>query len=425
MAELIRKRWLSEGLTGLPRRHRQPCEYDAYLPDPIAGRTFSISGEVAADIADAEQAIVRLDASGIALTDSEPLARLLLRAESVASSRIEGLEIGARRLLRVEMEQKLGLGSGDATAREVLSNVDAMAWAVDSVVRGTELSTKYLLEVHRRLLAGTRLEARAGQVRSEQNWIGGSDYNPCSASFVPSPPENVTGLLDDLCSFCNEDSLPAIAQAAIAHAQFETIHPFEDGNGRTGRVLIQLILRRRGLVSRIVPPISLVLATRSRAYVEGLTATRYLGAPDSQEASDGINVWLATFAAASHRAVDDAIAFEERSAEIIETWRRRLGRVRAGSAAALLLNTLIGAPVLTVGIAAQLIGRSFQQTNDAIGRLTEAEILRPINLARRNRAFEATEVLDAFTDLERQLASPEGNTRVSRPSRRVPARRSD
>jgi len=118
-----------------------------------------------------------------------------------------------------------------------------------------------LLDFHQRLLAGTRLDAHAGAIRQEQNWIGGSSYNPCSAAFVPPPPEYVPDLLDDLCQFCNSDDIPAVAQAAIAHAQFDTIHPFVDGNGRTGRALIHLVLRRRGLATRVLPPVSLVLAT--------------------------------------------------------------------------------------------------------------------------------------------------------------------
>ena len=108
--------------------------------------------------------------------------------------------------------------------------------------------------MHERLLAGTRLERYAGRLRAVQNWIGGSSFNPCSAAFVPPPPEHVRALMADLCEFCNQDTLPAVAQAAMAHAQFETIHPFVDGNGRTGRALIHVILRRRGLAPRLVPP---------------------------------------------------------------------------------------------------------------------------------------------------------------------------
>src|SRR5207245_4929564 len=119
-----------------------------------------------------------------------------------------------------------------------------------------------------------------------------------SAAFVPPPPELVAELLADLCSFCNEDSLPAVAQAALAHAQFETIHPFVDGNGRTGRVLIHLVLRRRGLATRVLPPVSLILATLASDYIKRLTGFRHIGSPTSRAALAGVNGWVASFAAA-------------------------------------------------------------------------------------------------------------------------------
>src|SRR5260370_27653988 len=125
----------------------------------------------------------------------------------------------------------------------------------------------YIREFHRPLVFGTRLEPHGGVIRDRQNWIGGGDYSRCEAQFVPPPPQEVERLLDDLCNFCNGDDLPAIAQAAIAHAQFETIHPFADGNGRTGRALVHVILRRRGLVPRGLPPISLVLPTMPLDYI--------------------------------------------------------------------------------------------------------------------------------------------------------------
>ena len=281
---------------GLTRRDRRPCNYAVYIPDPLDGRRFALDGDVAADVADAEGALVRLNASAEALADTEALARLLLRAESVASSRIEGLDVGGRRLLRADAARQLGEDPRDVTAAEVLGNIDAMAWGVDSVGPGGPITIEVLLEAHRRLLAGSRLDEHGGRIRTVQNWIGGSDYNPCSAAFVPPPPEAVPGLLDDLLAFCNDDSLPALAQAAVAHAQFETVHPFVDGNGRAGRVLLHLVLRRRGVALRVLPPVSLVLATWSRDYVDGLTATRYVGAPDCAEAHEGINRWIALMA---------------------------------------------------------------------------------------------------------------------------------
>ena len=422
MARLEERRWPSDP-TGLTRRDRRPCSYQVYLPDELAGRAFAIDGEVAADLAGAEAALVRLDASATTLADTEALARLLLRAESVASSRIEGLEVGGRRLLRADAARKLGDAPRDVTAAEVLGNIDAMLWGVETVGQGDPIAAGVVLEAHRRLLAGTRIEEHGGRLRDVQNWIGGSDYNPCSAAFVPPPPELVAGLLDDLCAFCNDDSLPPLAQAAIAHAQFETIHPFIDGNGRTGRALIHLVLRRRGLGLRVLPPISLVLATWSRDYVAGLTATRYEGEPGSAEAQAGLNRWIALIAAACHRAVEDAGRFEEQVSALQESWRERIGPARRDSAVRLLIGALPAAPVLTAPAAAELIGRSFQATSQAIRRLVAAGVLTQITVGRRNRAYEAPELIDAFTSLERQLASPEGDTRTSPPARRAPARR--
>ncbi len=143
-----------------------------------------------------------------------------------------------------------------------------------------------LLDIHRTLLEGTTEARFAGIVRTEQNWIGGRGTSPRDATFVPPPPDRVPGLLDDLVAFVNLDDLPAISQAAIAHAQFETIHPFGDGNGRAGRCLIHVILRRRGVAPRLVPPISVVLATNAKRYIAGLTDFREGRADD----------WIGSFA---------------------------------------------------------------------------------------------------------------------------------
>jgi Fic family protein len=425
MSKLLKRRWRSEaGNTGLSRRDSRSCDYAAYLPDPLGGRRFTLDGDVAADIADAEAAIIRLNANATALVDTEALARILLRAESVASSRIEGLEIGARRLLRADAVRSTRESSPDLTATEVLGNIDAMLYGVQRSGLGDEITVDLLLEIHRRLLTGTRLESHAGGLREVQNWIGGSDYNPCAAAYVPPPHEFVAALIDDLCAFCNTDDLPAVAQAAIAHAQFETIHPFVDGNGRTGRAIIHLVLRRRGLAPRVLPPVSLVLATLARDYINGLTEFRYLGSPSSSKASEGVNTWVASFAGACIRSVADATLFESRAASLQVRWRERVGPVRANSATDLLLLRLPGAPVLTAESAATLIGRTFKPANEAIQRLVQAGILRQITIGRRNRAFEAPEIIDAFTDLERQLASPAGDTRTSPPARAAPYRRS-
>ena len=142
-----------------------------------------------------------------ARANTEALARLLLRAEAVASSRIEGLEVGGRRLLRAQAAHQLGEEPRDVTAVEVLGNIEAMLWAVQAVPPGGAITLEIVLEAHRevgvvRLLAGTRLAEHGGRTRTVQNWIGGSDYNPCAAAFVPPPHELVDELLSDLSAFC-------------------------------------------------------------------------------------------------------------------------------------------------------------------------------------------------------------------------------
>jgi Fic family protein len=229
--------------------------------------------------------------------------------------------------------------------------------------------------------------------------------------------------MTDLCAFANADHLPGVVQAAIAHAQFETIHPFVDGNGRAGRAFIHLVLRRRGLATRVLPPVSLILATWAKDYVNALTGTRYRGPATSKAAHDGTNGWIAQFSTACTRAVADATAFEQRAQDIEATWRSRIGSVRKNSAADLLLRALPGAPVVTVPSAATLIGRSFPAANNAVAQLVNAGVLRQVNVGRRNRAYEAPEIITAFTNLERQLASPTGDTLASKPVRPVPQRR--
>jgi Fic family protein len=421
MGRQQKRSWPPDLREGLSRRDRGGCEYYAYIPDPLRSRTFVLDGRVAADIVDAEAAIRSLNEGATSLADTEALARLLLRAESVASSRIEGLEVGGRRLLRAEAARELGESTSDVTAEEVLGNIEAMQWAVSELTGGT-ITVDSIREVNARLLRGTRLTALGGVVRTTQNWIGGSDYNPCAADYVPPPPRLVTLLLDDLATFCNDDALPAVAQAAIAHAQFESIHPFADGNGRTGRALIHAVLRRRQLTPRVLPPVSLVLATWAKDYIRALNKTRYIGPPTGPSAVESINDWMGLFAAACRRSVQDAMEFEERIASIRRGWREAAGNPRRGSAASLLIEVLPGAPIVTVGSAAKLIDRSYERTNEAIRRLDDAGVLRSVKVGRRNRAFEAPDVIDAFTDLERQLGSSSGDASTSPPERPTPAR---
>ena len=152
-----------------------------------------------------------------------------------------------------------------------------------------------------------------------------------------------------------------------------------------------------------------------------LNGTRYVGSPDSTQAYEGVNNWIYLFASACNRAVEDAGHFEDRVRSLQSDWRDRVGRTRRDSAVSLLIDALPAAPVLTTSTASELVERSFQATTLAIDRLVKASVLVQVSIGRRNRAFEAPELVDAFTAFERRLASPEGDTRISAPVRRSPA----
>lgn len=406
MGSYQRRHW-SAAFAGQSRSDRLGCDYDAYLPDRLAGWQPSLPGDVAADIADAEAAVRDLNTEAVTHPSLEGIARFLLRAESVASSRIEGLEAGARRLLETEVLLRQGGPAADRVAAEVLSNIVAMETAVGAAADLDHLQLPDLLNVHRQLLSASTHPELGGVIRTTQNWIGGSSYNPCAADYVPPPPDTVPDLLADLLDYVNGDAHSALVQAALAHAQFETIHPFADGNGRCGRALIHIVLRRRGLAPHFVPPLSLVLASSVGDYVGALTAFRYQGDADDASRSAGTARLLRTFAVATSRSCIEARRYSADIAELLKAWRARVGSVRAGSSAAALLEILPGLPVITVDSAASLISRSKVKTGQAVNRLVAAGILEQRDVGRqRYRVFSAPDVLRLFTSVDELLRSP-------------------
>jgi Fic family protein len=390
----VQKTWSPDPNTYGPRRARRSFTYRALVPDLIASAAPALATPIVALLAEAERATSALNQSPAAAVSLESLARRLLRAESVASSWIEGVKLSQRRLARAEAE---GGDARDATARAVLGNVAAMEKVAKLADGRAALRLSGLLELHRALMRKTG-DADAGKLRDRQNWIGGNPYSPLDASFVPPPPDEVPALVDDLLAFLSREDLPASLQAAIAHAQFEAIHPFGDGNGRVGRTLIHYVLRRRGLAPRMVPPVSLVLAARSNTYVRGLKAF----------ATGDLATWLDVFARALAAAAVRASELAQRIAELQEEWRVRAGRPRRDSGAEAIIAKLPAYPVLTAESAAEITGRSFQAANEALAALERAGVVKKAGTARRNRAFEAPELLRLVAALERDLATSDG-----------------
>jgi Fic family protein len=282
----------------------------------------------------------------------------------------------------------------DLNAQSVLGNIAALERGIALAGDGDDLTPEHILEVHRELFAGTRDEHLGGVLRIEQNWIGGDASSPRNAEFIPPPPEYVRPLLDDLCDFLNRDDLPAVIQAAIAHVQFETIHPFADGNGRVGRALVLVVLNRRHVATRYFPPVSLVLAASADRYIAGLTSWRL---------DAGSEDWLLLFSDAVWRAATGARDFAEAVAGLQRDWIERAGNPRSGSAPLRLIEILPSRPVIDVQTAAGLLDISGEAARLAILRLENAGVLRQFTLGRRNRAWETVGLFDLLDRFEREL----------------------
>jgi Fic family protein len=382
--------WQSNTTFDAPARYRKACRYEAFLPDPLTSLELRLRSDVAGVVAEAEGAIRELNA--MARPALAPLARLLLRTESIASSKVEGMQIGIRDLARAEARMETG-GKVGSTAIEIVGNINAMELAIDESAGVDVFGSEQILAIHAKLLENAPNAHIAGRFRSVQNWIGGNDFNPCGADFVPPPPEYVNDLIADLCEAINDDLLPPLVQAALVHAQFETIHPFDDGNGRTGRALIHVVLRRRGVAPEYVPPISVVLAEARDRYIRGLTGYR----------EDKVEEWIEQFAGAAGRAARLAALYLEEVRALSEKWRRALhlspGAPRADAAAWVLLEQLPAYPIISAPVAAAATGRSRPQIYQALAQLEAAGVLEPLSAGRRNRSWEAIGLLDLLAGL--------------------------
>ncbi|MBA3366871.1 MAG: Fic family protein [Actinobacteria bacterium] len=389
--ELVERRWAGAPHAMGGRRARRSFTYQAFVPRAIADLDPRLQASLVEVVSAADQACRELNQDPPTLGNLEALARQLLRAESVASSRIEGLVVSHRKLARAFVE------SGQrGTASEVAANVRAAERAIELASSEDQLTLDALVEIHRILFTGSPADHLAGVIREEQNWIGGRQPNPSDAEFIPPPEEYVEPALEDLLAFMNRDDLPPTLQAAITHAQFETIHPFLDGNGRVGRTLIHVVLRRRGVAPHYVPPVSLVLAGRAGGYVKGLTAYR-----EGQE-----EAWYGTFADAVEASARKAREFAGGVRNLQEQWFEQAGRPRPQARVRKLIAALPAHPVLDVRTAREITGAASQETaRQAVNRLVEAGVLRQIGpRKKRNRLWECVGLFDLLDSFERELA---------------------
>jgi Fic family protein len=371
---------------GSRKAERTPRRYRAWIPDAIADFEPSLRSNTASLCERAGVEVRQLNSEPAALMALEGLGRQLLRSESLASSQIEGLGISHRKLAAAEF--------GDLAnykAREIVGTMRAMERALEIGAAPGRLTVDAIQAIHREIAVVPPLEKIAGQIREEPSWIGGTD--PSVAEYVGPPAEEVPGLLDDLCEFMDRDDISPIAQAAIAHAQFETIHPFGDGNGRVGRCLIQVLLRRRGLAPRFVPPISIVLGSGKDAYVSGIEAFR-AGAVDD---------WVAYFARATESAALGSREFSEGVEDLQGDWRALLQPVRSDSAALALIDLLPRFPIVTAAAAEGEIDRSRRATITGLERLADTGILTRHRNQKKGDSWEAKELFSLLEEFERRV----------------------
>lgn len=349
-------------------------DYEAAVPAFITDVPVELAAETIALADDASQELARFDSEAGMI--AAPFASILLRTESASSSEVENLTSSAKQVALAEIG-----ASRSGNARLVVANVRAMNAAIDL---SDNLDENSILAMHDALLRDSAPED-VGHWRDEQVWIGGGSISPHTAMFVPPHRDRVPALMADVVAFAQRTDVPVLAQAAIAHAQFETIHPFPDGNGRTGRALLQGMLRHGGLTRNVTVPVSAGLLRDTDAYFSALTEYR-AGYPDAIVAT----VSEASFAAVSNgRAlVDDIQAAAARWDSLVVA--------RSDSSVHRVKKYLLGQPVVNTKTVAANLSISDVAAQNAIDQLVDAEVLTKASAGNRNRIWQASEILAAL-----------------------------
>jgi Fic family protein len=361
--------------------------YESTIPARIADYLPRLSPDLGADVEEAAAALARFDdyARGRLGADSRtlgPMSTILLRTESTSSSQIENLTVGARQLALAELDQ-----SNSDNARVVVGNVRAMEAAL---ALADKLDEDAILAMQGELLSRQRgWEEHAGRYRKGLVWVGSTSVSPRGAQHVAPQAEQVPEAMADLVRFMRRDDLPVLVQAAVAHAQFETIHPFADGNGRTGRAVVHAILKAKGVVTHTTAPVSAGLLIQTEEYFDALGAFRDGDARPIVE----------RFTAASRFAASSGSTLVDDLAGQLDASRESLAGLRRQASAWKVLPCLVAQPVVNARFVADHLGMNDMTAQRALGQLTEAGVLEERTGLRRNRVWQHAgilRVLDAY-----------------------------
>lgn len=360
---------------------RRSAEIDVYIPASISDQHIASASPV--DEAATERDIQSLKGQ-IAL---QPLGPILLRSEGIASSRIEGEVASTRRVFEAEYAPD---DVSDRQAQRIVNSIRVMS---DVIADGGKGVTPQVLDRwHALLFEGVPATFEPGVIRTRQNWIGTRTDTPVGADFIPPPPESVEEALSDLASFVNRVDVAPLTQAAVAHAQFETIHPYPDGNGRIGRALVYRSWAYRGVAAEITPPISRILVENREGYIDGLTAYR----------EGDVDKWLLFF----FEVVQSAVSYTRSLAMNLEAlaggWLERLAGTHEDALARRLVTELSARPVLSASDVAERYEVTERGARAALDDLADRGILsfRSLRKAKRGRPAKVYEATELFSLLD-------------------------
>ncbi|MFZ9855288.1 MAG: Fic family protein [Limisphaerales bacterium] len=366
----------------------------AFVPFPLPPvPPLEVSGSRQLRLEKATLAIGRLDSISTLLPDPRLFLYSYVRREAVLSSQIEGTQSSLSDLLLFELEEAPGSPLDDVV--EVSNSIAALELGMKRLSEGHPLCNRLLMEMHGTLMAkGRGSDKKPGEFRRSQNWIGGT--RPGNAHFVPPPSGEVAACMGDLERFLHDDQngLPVLLRAALAHVQFETIHPFLDGNGRLGRLLVALLLHQGGLLADPLLYLSLYLKRHRSVYYELLDRVRTLGDWEA---------WLDFFLEGVDETARGAVQTARQLVDLFEADTRRIGQSgRAAANALRVLAALRQRPVLTLKYLRDEHGMTFPTATKAMQTLVTAGIARELTGKRRNRIF----VYDAYLNVLNEGGQP-------------------
>lgn len=365
--------------------------YRAFIPEPLPPRDLDLAGEMTVALSRADLALGRLDGAVDTLPHPELFTAMYVRREAVLSSQIEGTQASLDDLVAAEARLFGGEPLGDVN--EVINYIAALNQGMERL-QTLPLSSRLLREIHERLMRDVRGgQASPGEFRTTQNWIGANSATLKDAVFVPPPPDQVAEQIAGLERFLHSDSdLPVLVMIGLAHAQFETIHPFVDGNGRLGRLLVTFLLCERAVLSKPILYVSLALKKRRQEYYERLQAVRDRGEWEA---------WLVFFLECVEAAAHDASRTARNILALREDHRRAIVNslgARAGKALTL-HEFLFRDPYIDVNTAAAMLGVSYPNANTIISDMADLGIIRESTGQRRHRVFVYRPYLALFSDL--------------------------